>query len=460
MTAKKGLRPLASKYGRRWVVFDTVLGFIAMRVSLSLSPYVDVYYAANQIFVSIAFGFILAGCLRLAGLNTHRFEHVFSYYEIIISTIIGTVAAFLIVSLAVTFTHVHVFGRYVVIGTLLISSLGIITQRSLVKLFLGKSPIKLFLLGSTPAALKLIERVHGDKHFHLVGVACSDFQDEDTPKTATVEYQIEDPISLCKYVKNNDVDLVVSCYGEQVPEAICQAIEKMPFYGIDVINKGYFVETYFREISVEFQNYHWLTSHSFRPTEESHLVLKRGFDIAFGALIALLILPLFPLFAFIIKLDSKGPVFYTQTRVGYLGRPFKIIKFRSMRTDAETDGAVWATQKDPRVTRWGNFMRRTRIDELPQIWNVLKGEMSLIGPRPERPEFVEELKKEIPLYEWRYLIPPGLTGWAQIRYKYGSTVEDAKRKLQYDLYYIKRASIALEIQILLQTIPLIMKGSR
>ena len=162
----------------------------------------------------------------------------------------------------------------------------------------------------------------------------------------------------------------------------------------------------------------------------------------------------------LIRMDSPGPSLYDQTRAGLMGKPFKIYKFRTMCKDAESSGAQWAQKKDPRITRIGAFMRKTRIDEIPQLWNVLKGDMSLVGPRPERPEFIEDLKKSIPLYEWRLLVPPGLTGWAQIRHGYTDTVEGIRRKLQYDLYYIKHHSIWLDIQIMLSTIPLMMKGSR
>jgi lipopolysaccharide/colanic/teichoic acid biosynthesis glycosyltransferase len=172
------------------------------------------------------------------------------------------------------------------------------------------------------------------------------------------------------------------------------------------------------------------------------------------------VLPLFPLIALAIKLDSHGPVLFKQKRVGRNGRNFDIYKFRTMVRDAEKNGAQWAVEKDPRVTRIGRILRRTRLDEVPQLWNVLKGDMSLVGPRPERPEFVEELAKEIPYYEQRHLVPPGLTGWAQVRYRYGASKEDAVRKLQYELYYVRHLSIMFDIEILLRTIPLVARGSR
>jgi lipopolysaccharide/colanic/teichoic acid biosynthesis glycosyltransferase len=146
--------------------------------------------------------------------------------------------------------------------------------------------------------------------------------------------------------------------------------------------------------------------------------------------------------------------------VGYLGQTFEILKFRSMRIDAEKNGAQYAVARDPRATRVGNFLRVTRLDELPQLLNILGGSMTLVGPRPERPEFVETLTKEIPMYELRHMMPPGLTGWAQIRYRYGASRDDAQRKLEYDLYYLRHFSVALDLEIIIKTIPLMMKGSR
>ena len=163
--------------------------------------------------------------------------------------------------------------------------------------------------------------------------------------------------------------------------------------------------------------------------------------------------------AIAIKLESRGPVFYRQERVGANGRTFKVTKFRSLRTDAEKDGKpVWAAAQDSRVTRIGAIIRRTRIDELPQLFNVLKGEMSLVGPRPERPYFVEQLKQEIPYYSVRHSIKPGVTGWAQVKYQYGSTVEDSAEKLQYDLYYVKNHSLFLDFVVLFETVGVVLTG--
>jgi sugar transferase (PEP-CTERM system associated) len=179
---------------------------------------------------------------------------------------------------------------------------------------------------------------------------------------------------------------------------------------------------------------------------------KRAFDVFVAMLILLVTLPITVLAIIVIKLDSPGPVFYRQERVGARGRSFNVLKFRSMRTDAEKDGvARWAQSNDSRVTRVGKFIRRTRIDELPQVLNVLKGEMSFVGPRPERPVFVQSLTEKIPYYDVRHRVKPGITGWAQINYPYGASDEDAKAKLSYDLYYVKNWNLFIDAVILFQT---------
>lgn len=203
----------------------------------------------------------------------------------------------------------------------------------------------------------------------------------------------------------------------------------------------------------------------------SSLIFSDGFKISAGKLLVrrlvsigisltglLLCLPFIPFIMLAVRLSSPGPIFFTQTRVGRHGQPFTLVKFRTMRTDAEAAGAVWATTNDPRVTRVGKFLRSSRLDEIPQLWNVLKGDMSFVGPRPERPEFVGWLAKEIPFYELRHMIRPGLTGWAQVRYQYGANLEESKRKLEYDLYYVKHLSLGLDLLIMFETVKIIMLG--
>ncbi|HMO47439.1 MAG TPA: TIGR03013 family PEP-CTERM/XrtA system glycosyltransferase [Rubrivivax sp.] len=226
--------------------------------------------------------------------------------------------------------------------------------------------------------------------------------------------------------------------------------------GIPVKDLAGHTESARSEVPIDSLKGSWLVyGHGFVQGQWRRM-LKRAFDIVSSALLLILLSPLMLLTAIAIKVDSRGPVLYRQERVGLRGRSFMCIKFRSMRVDAEGDGvARWASKNDPRITRIGTFLRKSRIDELPQLWSVFTGEMSLVGPRPERPAFVEELKEQIPFYEIRHTVKPGITGWAQVRYHYGASMDDAKRKHQFDLYYVKNNSLMLDLLVLVETVSVI-----
>jgi exopolysaccharide biosynthesis polyprenyl glycosylphosphotransferase len=189
-------------------------------------------------------------------------------------------------------------------------------------------------------------------------------------------------------------------------------------------------------------------------------VSKRALDLGLATLALIAFAPLFPVVALLVRLSGPGPVFFTQTRIGEGGRPFRLHKFRTMVTDAEADGvAVWATKNDARITHVGRILRRTRLDELPQLWNVVRGDMSVVGPRPERPEFIELLAREVPFWTRRHLVKPGITGWAQLRCGYTSDAVGAAEKLSYDLYYLKHRSLLLDLAITLRTAAVVVTGS-
>lgn len=241
------------------------------------------------------------------------------------------------------------------------------------------------------------------------------------------------------------------------PELIQNLFECLR-HKIDFINLPTFYERIVQKIPLSAINQIWFLENISQNQRGFYESLKRLFD--FFAALALLIvsLPLWPIIALVVKLESQGPIFYKQTRVGQGGELFKLTKFRTMVKDAEKDGPKMAQENDPRITKFGKFLRKTRIDELPQLWNVIKGEMSFVGPRAERPEFHEELKINIPFYQERYLIKPGLSGWAQINHGYSSSVADNFEKIQYDLYYIKNRSFLFDLGIILKTINIILKG--
>lgn len=230
--------------------------------------------------------------------------------------------------------------------------------------------------------------------------------------------------------------------------------------GCRVTNETTYYEATFGEVPAAHITPNWFLAADLRGQCEEHAVFKKVFDIVVASIGLALTVPLWPFIALAIRLQGPGGVLFRQTRIGQWGRRFTLYKFRTMRGDAESNGSTWATPNDPRVTGIGRFLRRTRLDELPQLWNILKGDMSVVGPRPERPEFVAPLTSLIPFYNERHLVKPGLTGWAQINYRYGSTVADARKKLQLDLYYIKHMTYELDLIILLRTFGTFFLGSR
>ncbi|MBU8536723.1 exopolysaccharide biosynthesis polyprenyl glycosylphosphotransferase [Roseomonas tokyonensis] len=233
--------------------------------------------------------------------------------------------------------------------------------------------------------------------------------------------------------------------------------------GLQVFTDAEFSEQGLKRLELESLPAGWLGSAKAAHTTRIEAAARRGFDIAVAGALLLLTLPLLLLTMLAIKIDSRGPIFYRQERIGLNNRPFMLFKFRSMVTDAEAGGvARWAIRGDPRVTRIGRFLRLTRIDEIPQAINVLRGDMSVVGPRPERPTFVAQLGEIIPHYHDRAIVKPGITGWAQVNYPYGASVEDARMKLSYDLYYVRRRSLLLDLLILLATVRVVLfqEGAR
>jgi len=234
--------------------------------------------------------------------------------------------------------------------------------------------------------------------------------------------------------------------------------------GVEVNDFSTFLERETGRVDLDSLNPSWLIfSDGFSAGRRLSGMAKRLFDITVSVMILALTWPVIAATAIAVKLESRGPAFYRQRRVGLYGETFEVIKLRSMRTDAEVGGkAVWAQKDDPRVTRVGRFIRKVRIDELPQAWSVLKGEMSFVGPRPERPQFVADLEARLPYYAERHVVKPGITGWAQINYPYGASIEDAREKLEYDLYYAKNYTPFLDLLILLQTARVILwpEGAR
>jgi exopolysaccharide biosynthesis polyprenyl glycosylphosphotransferase len=299
---------------------------------------------------------------------------------------------------------------------------------------------RVFLIGhGSQASLKLQSEIARDGHTEIVGAAAIE--------TA----------GLAARARARGANVIVVAVddrrGLNVRELLACRLA-----GLEVIDAPTFAERALKKIPVDLVKPGDLVfSDGFeRP---AWLLAGRRLVSLFASLVLFTIAaPVLAIVAALIKLDSNGPVFYTQERVGMGGRTFKMLKFRTMTTDAEVGGVKWAAKNDPRVTRIGKWLRRFRIDELPQILNVVKGEMGIVGPRPERPEFVAKLRRQIPYYDLRTLVPPGITGWAQIRYPYAASLEEAREKLQYDLWYVKHLSVRLDISILFHTAKVVLFG--
>ena len=262
---------------------------------------------------------------------------------------------------------------------------------------------------------------------------------------------------LVEFCKDEKVDLIVM---DKSPEAGKVEIIPLLEAGTRVMGVVEFWEQYLEKIPPRQVDQSWLAKLDLRLRDPFSHKLKRLADLVLAVFGLLLSLPLVLPVLVVIAVDSGFPLFFKQTRTGFMGRPYTLYKLRTMKRDAEKKGAEWAREKDQRVTRCGKFLRKWRVDEIPQFWNVVKGEMSIVGPRPERPEFQEELIKNVPHWNCRHLVKPGLTGWAQIRFRYASDVDDSEEKLSFDLYYVKHASLLMDLQIMLSTLRSIARGSR
>ncbi len=264
--------------------------------------------------------------------------------------------------------------------------------------------------------------------------------------------------SLCEVVARNAVQEIIVAVREQRGGVLpLRELLDCRINGVPVLDLAGFYERVRGEFPVESLKASWLIYGQGFAQDATRAFVKRVFDVVGAGALLVLAAPVMLLTAVAIRLDSRGPILYRQDRVGQGGRTFQCIKFRSMRVDAERDGVPrWAQAGDPRVTRVGRVIRQLRIDELPQLINVVSGEMSLVGPRPERPAFVAQLRESIRFYDVRHSVKPGVTGWAQVRYSYGASVEDAARKLQFDLYYVKNHSLFLDLLILLETVRVVL----
>lgn len=368
------------------------------------------------------------------------------------------------VALAIFFYFVPemMIGRGTSVYSAAIMLLSLSFWRMLIHLLLGHPEIgeRVAIVGTNKPALDTAKAIlsRPDAGYRLVGLIAETqldkpIQDPEVKILGSVD-------KLQQIVKEENIDRIVIAVLERRGRFPTDILLKLSLSGDVLIEEcTSFYERITGQVHLDMLRPSWLIFNSRGKQTRFNQVLRELVHRTLALVGLIISFPIAVLTAIFIKLDSEGGIFYKQERVGKDGKTFWLIKFRSMRVDAEKNNhPVWAKPNDDRITRVGKIIRKVRIDEIPQFWNILKGEMSFVGPRPERPQFVEQLAKQIPFYEHRHLTQPGLTGWAQINYPYGSSIEDAKQKLQYDLYYIKNQSLALDIIIVLETIKTVILG--
>lgn len=443
------------------VVFLAYTAALAARLQMAGNPWMDSIHGMFWLRVSVVglVFFIGMACMGLYQLRQRtRFTGVMA--RLFIAVLLAEAG------LAVMFYLVPPFfvGRGVLVLTGAFAFAGLTVTRYIFQRFADEDIFKRRVLvwgaGSRASIIGTRLRRRADQRgFKIVGYVRAPGDDPDS----SCNNLVQPGASLVQFAMRNRVEEIVVAMDDRRSGFPETELMECRLRGIQVNEILTFLERESGRVSVELAQPSWfIYSDGFR-CDMLRLASKRLFDIVASLAVLLVTLPIALLAAIAIVLEDRGPIFYRQIRTGQHGRPFPVLKFRSMRVDAEAGGkAVWAQKNDSRVTRVGEIIRKFRIDEIPQVLNVLAGQMSFVGPRPERPTFVKELTEAIPFYPERHFVKPGLTGWAQVRYSYGSSVADAREKLGYDLYYVKNQSLVFDLMVLLLTVEIVLfrVGSR
>jgi sugar transferase (PEP-CTERM system associated) len=361
--------------------------------------------------------------------------------------------SFLLSAIIYLFPNVDI-AHYVLLLGLIFLTAALVAWRSAYEWIIGREIFRerVYVLGAGERAQSIVEllRTRKDAGMHVVGwdgVMADKKERKEAFNAALERFSGLKP----------GVDRVIVALEDRRGEFPVNELLNLRFNGVVIEEAGSLLERLTGKLHLDgLHPSSFIYSEGFR-VKPSQQIARRIVSTLTAALGLLLFLPFFPFVVLMVRLSSPGPIFFRQTRVGLGGKNFSVYKFRTMRTDAEAAGAKWATKDDPRVTRVGMFMRKTRLDEVPQLWNVLRGDMGFVGPRPERPEFVPWLSEQIPYFNLRHMIRPGLTGWAQVRYGYGSTLAEAREKLEFDLYYIKHMTLGLDLLIMFETVKTILR---
>ncbi len=432
---------------RGWIVLDTLLGAGAILVAYWTHPSFTFAWESSvatqpgPFQAALLYPSFVALCMHVAGLHDPLGDQRRWYALLRIA--VAVMAALALCLFCLYLISLQQLGRTILLRTFFLSVALLSLSRFAIWRLAGAAPRRIGCYLAAQSHARFQELVKSSQLPIEVTMVRADANNGTAP-------EIVDRFVL------HQVDEVVVAASEQDHHLWLACLNQ----GISVTELSLFIEREFYKVPCDDIGLSWLLRFDLKWNHPFYHRLKRLMDVIASGVGLVVTAPLILLAAAAILLESGRPVFYSQIRVGFRGKPYRIWKLRTMRTDAEANGAQWAKQRDGRVTAIGRILRITRIDELPQFINVLKGEMSLIGPRPERPQFVDQLAEVIPMYHHRHLLKPGITGWAQINYPYGASVHDAREKLCYDLYYLKNASLLLDVHIALRTLGVVMKGSR
>ena len=439
------------------MVYGAIIGAVYLRVGVDAAPFELI--ERNGYWKAALAGFFCLAAFYLFDLYDFLVMH--DRRELVLRLVQALGLAWIALAFSFYMFPELMLGRGIALIALPLALGLMVLWRVSIHWFLGHPDIgeRILIVGSGNLAVELAREVlnRPDAGYRIVGFVGNDAEllgkSLINPRVIGLTEQLDD------IVKKENIDRIVVAMGERRGQLPTNKLLQLSLAGQVNIEEGSaFYERVTGRVSLNMLRPSWLIFAG-RGRQAKIAELSRSMVHWLVALVgAILSLPIVLLTAVLIKLDSRGPVFYKQERVGKNGRTFVLTKFRSMKVDAEEAGPVWASKDDARTTRVGRIIRKIRVDEIPQFWNILKGEMSFVGPRPERPHFVAQLAEEIPFYEQRHLIAPGLTGWAQIKYTYGASIEDARQKLQYDLFYIKNHGLLLDGVIMFETIKIILFG--
>jgi sugar transferase (PEP-CTERM system associated) len=443
------------------IVFLAVYGAVRVRFPEENFMSMESFLASIWVRAALAGGAVLIG---LAATGLYELRQRARFAGVLARLVIAVLMAEAALGL-ISYLVPSVFvgrGILAMVGVFSLAGLAVVRYafHRLVDQDMFKVRVVVWGAGARAATLvNQLRRRSDQRGFRILGYVGAPGDEIRVPQARLLKYEGE----LLDFVLRNRVEEIVEAMDDRRQGFPEEFLRECRLHGVAVRDIVAFIERESGRVVVELARPSWLIySEGFR-SDLLRLTVKRMFDICVAAVVLVLAAPIALLTAFAILLEDGGPVFYSQVRTGQNGRAFRMLKFRSMSMNAEPDGrALWACRDDPRLTRVGAFIRRPRIDELPQVLNVLVGQMSFVGPRPERPSFVETLSKSIPFYAERHYVKPGITGWAQVRYPYGSSESDARAKLGYDLYYVAHHNLAFDLMVLLQTVEVVLlrTGSR